>query len=425
MNEKNKIPDIRFKGFSGEWETREYSKVFTNIPNNTLSRSELNYNFGLAKNVHYGDVLIKFGELLDIEKDEIPFITNNTLANKFKSAKLQNGDVIIADAAEDETVGKCTELVNVGEEIIFSGLHTIPIRPTLSFASKYLGYYMNSSAYHNQLLPLMQGTKVLSISKSAIQNTTIYSPNNSLEQTKIGNYFQQLDKLINLHQRKYDKLLKVKKAMLEKMFPKNGADVPEIRFKGFIEKWEEKKLGECVLIQRGGSPRPIENFITDDKNGINWIKIGDVSIGSRYITKTKEKIIPEGEKHSRKVQKGDLILSNSMSFGRPYIMAIDGCIHDGWLLIRDEKEIFDLEYLLQLLSSDYMLNQYRALASGGVVINLNSELVQSTNIFVPNKKEQTQIGNFFKNLDNLLTLHQKELEKLKNIKKACLEKMFV
>ncbi|MCK5661844.1 MAG: restriction endonuclease subunit S, partial [Thiotrichaceae bacterium] len=195
---------------------------------------------------------------------------------------------------------------------------------------------------------------------------------------------------------------------------------PEIRFKGFGGKWEERKLGECVLIQRGGSPRPIENFITDDKNGINWIKIGDVSIGSRYITKTKEKIIPEGEKYSRKVQKGDLILSNSMSFGRPYIMAIDGCIHDGWLLIRDEKKIFDLEYLLQLLSSNYMLSQYRALASGGVVINLNSELVQSTNIFVPNKKEQTKIGNYFQQLDTLISLHQRKIDKLLNVKKAML-----
>ncbi len=212
------VPDIRFKDFSEKWEEREYSETFTNIPNNTLSRAELNYNFGLAKNVHYGDVLIKFGELLDIEKEEVPFISNGALVNKFKSSKLQNGDVIIADAAEDEAVGKCTELVNVGEEIIFSGLHTIPIRPTLSFASKYLGYYMNSSAYHNQLLPLMQGTKVLSISKSAIQHTTIYFPTDTLEQTKIGNFFKNLDTLLTLHQSELEKLKNIKKACLEKMF---------------------------------------------------------------------------------------------------------------------------------------------------------------------------------------------------------------
>ncbi len=200
--------------------------------------------------------------------------------------------------------------------------------------------------------------------------------------------------------------------------------VPQIRFKGFSGEWDIKKFGECVLIQRGGSPRPIENFITNNENGINWIKIGDVSTGSRYITQTKEKIIPEGEKHSRKVLIGDLILSNSMSFGRPYIMAIEGCIHDGWLLIRDEKKIFNLEYLLQLLSSEHMINQYKALASGGVVINLNSELVQSTNVFIPNKKEQTKIGDYFQRLDKLIEQKEKKYQKLKQFKKAMLSKMF-
>ena len=204
----------------------------------------------------------------------------------------------------------------------------------------------------------------------------------------------------------------------------NKCNIPQIRFKGFSGEWKDEKFGQCTLIQRGGSPRPIENFITKSKNGINWIKIGDVATGSRYITKTKERIIPEGEKHSRKVYKGDLILSNSMSFGRPYIMAIDGCIHDGWLLIRDEKKRFSLEYLLQLLSSEYMLNQYKALASGGVVINLNSELVQSTNVFIPNIKEQTKIGNYFQHLVRLIEEKAKKEDKLKSLKKAMLQKMF-
>ena len=189
--------------------------------------------------------------------------------------------------------------------------------------------------------------------------------------------------------------------------------------------WEQRKFGDCVLIQRGGSPRPIENYITKGEEGINWVKIGDVSADSRYITCTKEKIIPEGEKFSRRVQIGDLILSNSMSFGRPYIMAVDGCIHDGWLLIRDNKNLFDQEYLLQLLSSNYMYSQYRSLASGGVVNNLNSDLVQSTTALIPNKEEQSKLGAFFSKLDNLITLHQRKCEKLKNIKKSMLEKMFV
>jgi len=200
--------------------------------------------------------------------------------------------------------------------------------------------------------------------------------------------------------------------------------IPKLRFKGFTEEWEERELGEIVLIQRGGSPRPIEDFISTSANGTNWIKIGDVATDSRYITSTKEKIIVSGESKSRKVFKGDLILSNSMSFGRPYIMKIEGCIHDGWLLIRDIKNIFEKEYLLQLLSSDYMFKQYKSLAAGGVVNNLNSELVKSTIALIPNKVEQSKIGNCFKNLDTLITLHQQKYDKLNTVKKAMLEKMF-
>jgi type I restriction enzyme S subunit len=270
----------------------------------------------------------------------------------------------------------------------------------------------------------LEGSTIKRLYNKDILDAPISIPEPS-EQTQIGSYFQNLDKLISLHQAKVNKLVNLKKAMLEKMFPKPGADVPEIRFKGFEGAWGKKRFGECVLIQRGGSPRPIENFITNDEKGINWIKIGDVSTTSRYITKTKEKIIPAGEKHSRRVYAGDLILSNSMSFGRPYIMAIEGCIHDGWLVIRDENKLFNLEYLLQLLSSDFMLKQYKALASGGVVINLNSELVQSTIVYVPNVEEQEKIGSYFQNLDKLITLHQSELAKLNHLKKACLEKMFV
>ena len=190
--------------------------------------------------------------------------------------------------------------------------------------------------------------------------------------------------------------------------------------------WEQRKLGNCVLIQRGGSPRPIESYLTKDNvNGINWVKIGDVKTGERYITKTAEKIIPSGVKHSREVFPGDLILSNSMSFGRPYIMGIYGCIHDGWLVIKDVNDMFDKEYLLQLLSSEYMYSQYRQLASGGVVNNLNSALVQNTNILVTKKAEQESLGEFFKRIDNLITLHQRKCEKLIKIKQSLLKDMFV
>jgi restriction endonuclease S subunit len=228
------------------------------------------------------------------------------------------------------------------------------------------------------------------------------------EQKQIGTFLDYLDNLITLHQRKYDKLTNVKKSMLEKMFPKNGSNVPEIRFKGFSDAWEQRKFADVVQIERGGSPRPIDDYITDSPNGLNWVKIGDAPAQGHYITKTAEKIRPEGLSKTREVHPGDLILSNSMSFGKPYIMGIDGCIHDGWLLIRDTNSTFDLTFLCHLLGTPQMLDQYRSLAAGSTVNNLNKELVGNTVVTIPKINEQRVLGQYLERLDNLITLHQRE-----------------
>ena len=238
---------------------------------------------------------------------------------------------------------------------------------------------------------------------------TIFIPwTNLAEQRQIGAFFDHLDSLITLHQRKYDKLCVLKKSMLDKMFPKGGSLYPEIRFAGFTDPWEQRKLSELVEIERGGSPRPIERYITDDPCGLNWVKIGDAPELGRYITQTTEKIKPEGLAKTRQVYPGDLVLSNSMSFGRPYIMAIKGCIHDGWLLIRDAQKHFDPIFLCHMLGAPQMLNQYRMFAAGSTVNNLNKELVGKAIVSLPSKDEQREIGIVFDRLDSLITLHQRK-----------------
>lgn len=172
------------------------------MQNNALSRAELSCDGGEVLNVHYGDILVKYGEVLDVERDDLTYLLDSNLVNKYQSSLLQNGDVIIADAAEDETVGKCSEIAGLTNEMVLSGLHTIPCRPRMNFAEGYLGYYMNSRAYHDQLLPLIQGTKISSISKSAIQDTDIMFPKSDYEQAQIGACFRGHDHLITLHQRK-------------------------------------------------------------------------------------------------------------------------------------------------------------------------------------------------------------------------------
>ena len=176
----------------------------------------------------------------------------------------------------------------------------------------------------------------------------------------------------------------------------------------FHYSWEQRKFSDLVQIERGGSPRPIDDFITDSPDGLNWVKIGDAPAQGNYITKTAEKIKPEGLSKTREVHPGDLILSNSMSFGKPYIMGIDGCIHDGWLLIRNTYKAFDLTFLCHLLGTPQMIIQYKSLAAGSTVNNLNKELVGNTVVTIPTIKEQRVLGQYLETLDNLITLHQRE-----------------
>ena len=194
------IPEIRFPEFTDAWEQREFDDFFEYIPHNSLSRDNLNYDEGEVKNIHYGDVLIKFGEVLNPTIEKIPFV-NKDIKFDDKSCFLQDGDIVIADAAEDLTVGKCTEISNGCNQKLVAGLHTIPCRPKNKIEEGFLGFYLNSKAYHNQLLPLIQGTKVSSISKSSLKETWVTFPFSSNEQKKIGSFFLTLNNLITLHQR--------------------------------------------------------------------------------------------------------------------------------------------------------------------------------------------------------------------------------
>lgn len=185
--------------------------------------------------------------------------------------------------------------------------------------------------------------------------------------------------------------------------------------------WCWIKLGWIMGIERGGSPRPIKAYITEGEDGINWIKIGDVSKDGKYIEKTKEKIKPEGEKKSRHVYPGDFLLTNSMSFGRPYISKIDGCVHDGWLILRNTEELFDMDFLYHLLSSSYVYNQFSKKASGATVDNLNIDKVADAIIPLPPVEEQKiivekveEMMQYIETIANLQIMYSTDLEVLKS-----------
>ena len=193
----------------------------------------------------------------------------------------------------------------------------------------------------------------------------------------------------------------VKEGKIKKQKPLSPIKPEEIPFE-IPENWMWVRFENISYIVRGGSPRPIKRYITNDPDGINWIKIGDVEKGGKYIYSAKEKIIPEGEKRSRHVYPGDFLLTNSMSFGRPYISRIEGCIHDGWLLVRNLGG-FNVDYLYYLLSSGFLYDQFIEKASGSTVDNLNIEKVNSSLIPFPPLAEQQRIA---KRIEEILSVQQ-------------------
>ena len=197
-----------------DWEVKTFGELFEILPNNTLSRAELNEGQGSYKNVHYGDVLVKFQEWIDCSKSALPFISSDA---KFNHTSLQDGDVIIADTAEDETVGKSTEIFNARNLKIVSGLHTIPIRPKTKFASKWLGYFINSACWHDQILPFITGTKVSAISKAAVAQTKFYYPAKMDEQTVIATVLSDMDSEIAALETKLAKYRQLKTGMMQQL----------------------------------------------------------------------------------------------------------------------------------------------------------------------------------------------------------------
>ena len=378
MTKITDIPAIRFKGFSDTWEQRKVREVMD----------------------RYDNLRIPVAASLRVA-GTTPYYGANGIQD-YVDGYTHDGEFILV--AEDGANDLKNYPVKCVKGRIWVNNHAHVLQGKYDCAdNQFLAYAISQADIES----LLVGGGRAKLNAETLMGIDLLLPNKA-EQIRIGKYLAQLDNLITLHQRKYDKLTNVKKSMLEKMFPQNGSNAPEIRFKGFTEAWEQRKFSDLVQIERGGSPRPIDDFITDSPDGLNWVKIGDAPAQGNYITKTAEKIKPEGLSKTREVHPGDLILSNSMSFGKPYIMGIDGCIHDGWLLIRNTYKAFDLTFLCHLLGTPQMIIQYKSLAAGSTVNNLNKELVGNTVVTIPTIKEQRVLGQYLETLDNLITLHQRK-----------------
>ena len=275
-----KEPKIRFNEFKGEWNSIDFQDSFMPLRNNSLSRAEL-CKAGEIANIHYGDILINYGECLDTSVDALTYICDSNVGKGLlRNGALKKGDIIFADAAEDNTVGKCVELICKDDEKIVSGLHTIACRPEIDVAEKYLGYYLNSHHYHNQLLPHIQGSKISSISKRAINTTFIVYPCDFQEQHSIASFFTTLDAQISASTSRLASLKQIKAASLQAMFPQEGETVPKLRFKGFEGEWEKVKLGDVGIFKSNGVDKTIHN----NEKIVNLLNYLDV-YNARLVTK--------------------------------------------------------------------------------------------------------------------------------------------
>ena len=257
------------------------------------------------------------------------------------------------------------------------------------------------------------GMAMPKLNQEICREIPILCPNYN-EQKKIGDFFRNLDNLITLHQRKYDKLVVIKKSMLEKMFPKNGQTKPEIRFSGFTDDWEQRKLGEYLSIISGEAPSKFEEGTE------LYVKVDDLNYNDKYVVDTQNKVA----EHStvKRVTKGSVVFPKrgaAIMTNKVRIIGIDSYMDTNMMALTSEK--LDSEFLYNIISKEGLYK----IADTSTIPQINNKHVEPYEVTIPSLDEQRRIGAYFKQLDHLITLHQRELEKLKKIKLSMLEKMFV
>ena len=385
------------------WEWVNIKEVTSKITDGTHHSPENkpigDFLYITAKNIKYDGIKI----------DYATYVNSNVHTEIYSRCNPEYGDILyIKD-------GATTGVVAINDlKVPFSLLSSVALIKPLGILNRYLYYFLRSNFSNSSIKKSMKGVGITRITLRQIEEWNIPVPPYA-EQERIvkilDNYFSILSYLEwnidtlqeSIHNVK-SKILDL--AMQGKLVPQNPADEPAADMlrrinpnakiitdnphsRNLPTNWILCRFGDIADISRGGSPRPIKSYITNDCDGINWIKIGDAD--GKYINSTKEKIIPAGVKMSREVKKGEILLTNSMSFGKPYILNINGCIHDGWLVLSPKENSYDKDFLYYLLSSKIAYSQFAEQAGGAVVSNLNSDKVANTLFPLLSISEQKRI----------------------------------
>ena len=403
--EKKKKPAIRFKGFTDSWEQRKFDKWGDFYYGHSCPKWSVTEDATIPC-IRYGELYTKFGAKIDKV-----YSYTNMPTEKLRFSK--GTEVLIPRVGEDPMdYNHCTWLslkdVAIGEMISVFNTDQDPLFSATMF----------NATLQKEFAIRVEGGSVTNLYFDKLRNIDISYPLLA-EQKKIAAFFENLDHLITLHQRKYDKLQIIKKAMLEKMFPQNGSCFPEIRFKGFTDSWEQRKLGELGEIMTGSTPSTSKSeYYSED--GIPWVTPTDIN--SQTISDTPRKLSGEGIKVGRVVPANTILCTCIASIGKNTLLTVKGSFNQQ-INCLTPNEYNDAYFLLT--ESEIWSNIMKRMAAAGTMQIVNKTEFSELTTMVPKLEEQKKIGQYFHTIDHLITLHQREVEKLQNIKKSMLETMFV
>ena len=404
MGKKALKPSIRFEGFTDDWEQRKLYEI-----------AEFNPKSELPETFEYVDLESVVGTEMVSHRTE----TRETAPSRAQRLA-KTGDVFFQTVRPYQRNNYL--FAKPDNNYVFSTGYA-QMRPQID--AEYLMCFLQTDRFVKVVLDNCTGTSYPAINSNDLSNLEIVLPTSEDEQRRIGGFITNLDNLIALHQRKYDKLKSIKKSMLEKMFPKNGEKTPEIRFTGFTDDWEQRKLGELAEI--GDIDHRMPPTVED---GIPYLMTGDFcGINELNFEGVKHVSIEDFEQLSRKIkpEKGDIIFARYASVGavRYIDFTRDFLISYSCAIIKKSK-IIDSKYLYHYLTGDSAQKQIKLEINSSSQANIGIDsMKKSITVLMPSSDEQLKISQFLSNLDNLISLHQRELEKLNNIKKSALEKMFV
>ena len=407
MQDNEKKPALRFKGFTDPWEQRKLDEI-----------ANFSKGVGYSKNdlCEEGTPIILYGRLYTKYETSI-FDVDTFVKEKAGSVYSKGGEVIVPASGETaEDISIASVVVKPG--ILLGGDLNI-VSPTTEYDSAFLALTISSGATHKYLSSLAQGKSVVHLHNADIQSVSAKFPTKR-EQEKIHLLFGKIDTLITLHQRKYEKLVNIKKSMLDKMFPPNGVSVPEIRFKGFTDPWEQRKLDELGTIVTGSTPSTTNDaYYADD--GLLWVTPTDIT--KNITCESARKLSASGQKVARVVPRNTILVTCIASIGKNTMLANAGSFNQQINGLTPDENKY-VPYFL-LTESVLWSAKMKVLAATGTLQIINRTEFSEIKTFLPSFDEQKRISQYFEKLDTLITLHQRKLEKLQNIKKSCLEKMFV